>query len=412
MPYWDIILTCSFGINFVIAFWGLISSKQPISLAKVFWVFQLVFMVIVPYMQLLSGQFPWGRSFSPMLLLQLNLIVLFVQLFILFFIRKKTVLEKQHSNPFTTLTIHSTYAKLMFICSALLLIWGNNHFYFWQYKNGFYLSNSSLQLLVDKTLKGLCLASSLALVICFRQQKIRTSVAFLFLLLALMANFPSAQPRYWLACYYGALAFVFYYDKIVRWKHAFETLLISALLGLFPILTLFKFSNEKLATLDVKKFIQLTYLGGDFDSYSALGTTLQYVQQYGLCWGRQLLGVLLFFIPRSIWPDKPIGTGAMVNRLEGSDFTNFSCPFIAEFYINFGLLGILLAVAILAIVIRKYDVYFWYSSAYSKTKLFLFYPSACFLLFFMLRGDLLSSFAYTLGIGLSFALALQLMIKK
>jgi hypothetical protein len=109
-----------------------------------------------------------------------------------------------------------------------------------------------------------------------------------------------------------------------------------------------------------------------------------------------LATVLLFFVPRSIWPSKSVGSGALVNKLEHSDFTNFSSTFIAEGYINFGVWGSLIFMAGLALFIARYDDKYWFSGGSKYNN--LVYPAAIGMMFFMLRGDLLSSFAYSVGI--------------
>ena len=57
---------------------------------------------------------------------------------------------------------------------------------------------------------------------------------------------------------------------------------------------------------------------------------------------------------------------------------------------------------IAALVCRKLDIWF----LESESPLRLFYPFACLLFFFMMRGDLLSTFAFSVGYAVSFALCL------
>jgi hypothetical protein len=81
------------------------------------------------------------------------------------------------------------------------------------------------------------------------------------------------------------------------------------------------------------------------------------------------------------------------------DFTNISCPLVAEGYINFGVLGIILSAVVFAYVVANFDVKFYRYSKLTFVK--LFYPVFLGLVFFVLRGDLMSSFAYSV----SFAVA-------
>ena len=180
--------------------------------------------------------------------------------------------------------------------------------------------------------------------------------------------------------------------------HLFATFMVSALLLIFPILSILRFNSNEIKTKfdSIEKVFSYSLLGGDFDAYSSLCSTINYVSTHGITWGKQLATVLLFFVPRNIWPSKSVGSGALVNKLEHSDFTNFSSTFIAEGYINFGIIGSVIFIIGLAIFIARYDHWYWFSGR--KNFNFIVYPAAIGMMFFMLRGDLLSSFAYSVGI--------------
>ena len=152
----------------------------------------------------------------------------------------------------------------------------------------------------------------------------------------------------------------------------------------------------RIKTMDVKQ--ALTSL--DYDSWSNLMAAIKYSEIESITYGRQLVGAVLFFVPRSFWPNKPVGSGHFVaeNMLMTRYsfwFTNISMPFPAEGYINFGILGIILFAFILALISKITDK--WYK--YNDLRLF-FSLYVCFhmiFMIFMLRGDLMSSFAYLVG---------------
>ncbi len=128
--------------------------------------------------------------------------------------------------------------------------------------------------------------------------------------------------------------------------------------------------------------------------------TIIYVNFHGITWGNQLLGSLLFFIPRKFWPQKPIGSGHTIATDLGWDFTNVSCPYIGEGYINFGILGVILFAITLAVLTKFGDVAYKksvYSNSKEITIIELVYPFSIGFLFFILRGDLLSSLSYYIG---------------
>lgn len=78
---------------------------------------------------------------------------------------------------------------------------------------------------------------------------------------------------------------------------------------------------------------------GHFDSYQSI---LSVLNSEIITYGNQLLGVLLFWVPRSIWSNKPIGSGAFMAEITNLDFSNISMNYFAEGYINFGVFGMFL----------------------------------------------------------------------
>jgi hypothetical protein len=84
----------------------------------------------------------------------------------------------------------------------------------------------------------------------------------------------------------------------------------------------------------------------NYDAFANLMATVDYVSKNDFSFGYQLLSAFLFFIPRSIWPSKPISTGELVGNYlmddYGFKFNNLSNPMVSEGYINFGLFGVFL----------------------------------------------------------------------
>jgi hypothetical protein len=107
---------------------------------------------------------------------------------------------------------------------------------------------------------------------------------------------------------------------------------------------------------------------------------------------------LFFWIPRSFWPTKPIGSGAFLAEEQGFFFTNVSCNYFAEGYINFGIIGIFIFIIVLSFVTAKLDKMYWTICVNSRNNYFnVIYCVLLGMIFFMLRGDLMSSFAYSIG---------------
>jgi hypothetical protein len=139
---------------------------------------------------------------------------------------------------------------------------------------------------------------------------------------------------------------------------------------------------------------------GDFDAFPQIVNTLSYVDAYGMSLGHQLLGVLLFWVPRSVWPGKPTGTGTVVAEHMGYDFTNISSPLWAELFIDFGWIGVVAGLGALG---------YWFRIQDLRTDLYLrsfpIPPVAAgvltFYLLIVLRGSLLNAASYLLVILIS-----------
>ncbi|WP_420176036.1 hypothetical protein [Luteococcus sp. OSA5] len=174
---------------------------------------------------------------------------------------------------------------------------------------------------------------------------------------------------------------------------------MSAFPILFPILDSFRVETsgglEKVAPLEAM-------LSGDFDSFFQIVNGVEYVEAEGAANGRQLLGVLLFAVPRKIWPEKPVDTGILLANFKGYDFTNLSAPLWCEFFVNGGWLFLVLGMFCVGYLLRHLDL-----ECQRSLAIFGHLPLlACILPFYMLillRGSLLQATANLFIILLSVA---------
>jgi F0F1-type ATP synthase membrane subunit c/vacuolar-type H+-ATPase subunit K len=99
----------------------------------------------------------------------------------------------------------------------------------------------------------------------------------------------------------------------------------------------------------------------DFDAFAQVNNTVAYVaaaqeaQPELSAPGRQLVGVALFWVPRSIWEDKPKDTGILLAEFKGYAVTNLSAPLWSEFFINGGWVLLVFLMALLGWVVRRSD---------------------------------------------------------
>lgn len=205
------------------------------------------------------------------------------------------------------------------------------------------------------------------------------------LLLLLFAGFPTTLSRTTLAIL--SVPLIFYMIPRLFKRNNFVYVFIAGFFYVFPFLDQFR----RVTSLKKLEYSLNTsvFNTAHFDSYYNFGLILNDIP---IQWGKQLLGVILFFVPRELWANKPIGSGALMAHKLNMTFDNLSANYFAEGYINFGYVGILIFLAIIAFVTAIVDKY---GSLVYKTQpaIFYFYLQFIFLLFYLLRGDLMSSFA-------------------
>lgn len=142
---------------------------------------------------------------------------------------------------------------------------------------------------------------------------------------------PVTSPRYVVGTVVLSLAFLMGAFRNRRRTRTWMVLLVVAMVVVFPYSDVFRTStggSNQSALTD-----NLT-LNGDYDAFAQLVNTVAYVDREGATDGRQALGVLLFWVPRSIWETKPTDTGILLAEYNNYDFTNLSAPIWAEMYIN------------------------------------------------------------------------------
>jgi hypothetical protein len=133
-------------------------------------------------------------------------------------------------------------------------------------------------------------------------------------------------------------------------------------------------------------------VNGDYDAFAQLVNTVEYVRDHGSTNGRQLLGVLLFWVPRSLWPGKPTDTGVLLAESNGYGFTNLSAPIWSEMYINAAWPGIIVFSLLLGLVIGRLSSRIE-SADRGNGPAAVFLGILAFYLLILLRGSLLQAMA-------------------
>ncbi|WZH52221.1 MAG: hypothetical protein PIR53_19675 [Nocardioides alkalitolerans] len=140
---------------------------------------------------------------------------------------------------------------------------------------------------------------------------------------------------------------------------------------------------------------------GDYDAFLQVVNTYDYVGASGATWGNQILGSLLFFVPRSVWPGKPIDTGVLVADFQGFRFQNLSAPFWAEGYINFGWVGVVGFLALMGYLTARGDLHLA-ANLNAAGVLGLAGVVLPFFLLIILRGSMLQAMGQLAAFALAF----------
>jgi hypothetical protein len=386
------------------------------SLNMFFWIFNLIFLGYTASFQYLTGAFTWGGTIQREVVFETNIyIIMALCLYDLVYtlyrprvtINNLFVINYPKFNfKVIGLGIFAAVWLYTFLTSGI-------HFTRFDLANQSRTDVSQDQgLLIGIISRSLLAFYCILCVYLFRQKKISPLWGWLVLGLTVLICFPTTISRNYAGILY--LGILLNYFRIFKWKKLIPVSFISIFIFFFPILSHARFDYF---TFDfvVKNYATLTataYRSGDFDAYSMFCRSVDYVQHHDITWGRQLMGSLLFFVPRSMWPAKPFGSGYFIGESNGFGFLNVSCPFMAEGYINFGIAGTLVFILLLALLFKYFDTFYWtnISRGYLNNFWVILYPSLIGSFIFVLRGDLLSSMAYTVGLLVS-ALVFHLILK-
>jgi hypothetical protein len=116
--------------------------------------------------------------------------------------------------------------------------------------------------------------------------------------------------------------------------------LLVATLGVYPLSN--ALASDTGTQLGGSSSPLTVFASKDFDGFQQVINTFIYVDDHGHSLGSYISSALFFFVPRSLWTAK--ATPASIDVAANRDywFTNLSLPVHAEFYLEFGILGMLL----------------------------------------------------------------------
>lgn len=196
-----------------------------------------------------------------------------------------------------------------------------------------------------------------------------------------LVNNPISSPRYRLGGIALALVAVAWPLFTPLRLRAWSCTLIIGVLFAFPLLDVFRYDDR---TIDVSPLSEQLLSSPDFAMFQQEVNAQAYVEQNGFTFGEQVLGVAFGYVPRALWPGKPIDTG---NLIVTSDAINASASLWATVFVDGGLLAVAVTFFAYGWITRLFEGLYvrgWRDSSFIAVGVPLY---ASFQLI-LLRGDL------------------------
>tara|TARA_B110000444_G_C18768725_1_gene561374 strand:- start:640 stop:1260 length:621 start_codon:yes stop_codon:yes gene_type:complete len=137
---------------------------------------------------------------------------------------------------------------------------------------------------------------------------------------------------------------------------------------------------------------------GDFGvAYNNYLFIIKNITDIGYLYGQSFIRLFVFFIPRSIWSEKPIDVQTMIVELNSNLFyasgSSQSVSLMGEIFWNFGYFAIIISFFFIGLINKKIDSWSFLSNPYSFLMVMSLVP------FFMLmwRGSFSTTFIYALA---------------
>lgn len=189
----------------------------------------------------------------------------------------------------------------------------------------------------------------------------RGSICIFALFMAVLANFivnfPLANARYFLV----SVAFVVLGTiglRVFRNRKNYIYILSPVLIYFaFPFLGQWNRGaglQDGVAAMSISEYLS----HGDMDGFQSIMNAVFYTDLHGFSFGNQISSSVLFFVPRSVWPGKSENSGSLAAESAGYGFLNISMPLPGEFFMDFGMIGVVVGMTVFGLIVKLGDVLF------------------------------------------------------
>ena len=222
------------------------------------------------------------------------------------------------------------------------------------------LTELGLLLTLPKALALAVLLFSIALLVQQRRQGRRFPFAAVVIVISALGlnaiiNFPLSVARFWVFGFLISLIWIVIPIRHAMFRCAFIVGMTMLQFTIFPWYSQITRSKGQVE-FNIESLRQYMH-HGDFDGFQSIVNITLYVQESGFELGRNIISVLLFFVPRAFWNKaEPLGAAAAEHM--GYVYTNLSAPIYGELYADYGLFSLFLGMAIIGFGISKCDNYY------------------------------------------------------
>ena len=437
------IVWSSFFVNFLlitsIAYYHLNIEKAFSPFLTSFIIFNYLFFFLAPVFQIsamndLNFRFPNDFAFNTSSVVFANLLILIFNIVFIFsylYFKDKKLGKNKEQATEVNFKYNTPLAILVLLVACVAIAVFNYDYLLKDISESVYIikDESTSLLLLKKKFLFFTPLGGIVLTLKHLQMtnKINSNTFFvvlslvIFIVLLFFFKNIFTEKRNTLGPIYIALIYLFF-PKLLNSNAKFFLFMFLSMVIIFPLSSTLTHIDASLEQIFVKpsliyeSFLRFGTISGAFeslhyDAFSNIMATVEYVKLYGLSWGYQLLGVCLFFVPRSLWTTKPLSTGELIGNYlfdtTPRNFTNLSNSVVSEGFINFGFIGIVVLAIVLAYFIVKFII--WHRSEDCLKQFIAFYFAVH--LMFLLRGDLTNGFSYFIGPLLSVVFLPKLLIR-
>lgn len=214
-----------------------------------------------------------------------------------------------------------------------------------------------------------------------------TTLGAALLIANLIVNNPVSNSRLWSGVVLLSLISLVVNLRRARTLAFLAVAYVASFLLIFPNADAFRREN---GALSFETPEQTLLSDGSFSAFQTVITGDRYLQAADHTYGTQLLGALLSPVPRSLWPGKPIDTGALID----SRF-NRAATFWTEMQVDFGLVGVVCGLGLLGWFAARLDQTY---EAALNLGVNMLVPIIAPFYIFLLRGSLTSAIGVLLSL--------------